>query len=59
MELFFCSAFVRLFKYTALSNAYKLADTYQNYRSCFDLAELLCFQGEFLRTYENENMLGV
>lgn len=41
MELFFFSAFVRLFKYTALSNAYRLVDTYQNYCCCFDLRELL------------------
>ena len=38
---FFSSAFVRLFKYSALSNAYRLADTYQNHCCCFDLRELL------------------
>lgn len=40
MELLSFSAFLNLFKYIALSNAYKLADTYQNYR-CFNLGELL------------------
>lgn len=41
MELLFFSAFINLFKYTAISNAHKLAGTYQNYCCFFDLRELL------------------
>lgn len=41
MELLSFSAFVSLFKYSALSNAYKLADTFKNYCCSFDLRELL------------------
>lgn len=39
--LFFSSAFVRLFKHTALSHAYKFADSYHNYCCCFNVRELL------------------
>lgn len=41
IELLSFSAFVNLFKYTALSIAYKLADTLKNYCCSFDLRELL------------------